>query len=241
MVPPARRLAPISTRSFRSSSLSQAKFLESSARATWGVPPPGAPIPQRNHKPGGTCHTSWPAFTPTPNHARRSSPPDRRIDPPAPRRPKTATEAWLDPAKLEAVKLDLYLVNLVNKLTRRSVEHVSLPALLTQAREKAGQVLPVELKGEHVPKPDRKVCCGGCVKAAARALGEDEQDGVVMVAHVVGGGDGKGESRVVMSSGFAVGAGPLDATKGEGQMILTCMHPLEQVSVIAHHTTWLYS
>lgn len=230
------------TRALHSSPSPRATLLKSTARFTWGVPPPAPPTPQPHAKPDACTHTSWPEFVPTPNHQRRSmaawgpplsGPPDRRIDPVR----KAGPRAEVVQEQSE-VTLDQYLVELTDALVEMAGAEgkagegkvLGLSGLLAEARGKAGEVLPVELKGEHAPSRERKVDC-----AQELAVGGTEQDGVVLVAHVVGGGKG-GKSKVVTATGFAVGAGP-SSTAGGPQTILTCLHPLEQVSWAGRYTS----
>lgn len=74
---------------------------------------------------------------------------------------------------------------------------------------------------ESVPISSRKL------KLRARGSTSDskfaEEDGIVTVAHVIGGDTPK----VVICSGFAIGRTEL----GTGQTVVTCAHPLQSVSL----------
>ncbi|GAA5912757.1 hypothetical protein JCM6882_005780 [Rhodosporidiobolus microsporus] len=97
----------------------------------------------------------------------------------------------------------------------------SLPELVKQRRETARTVIETAvLEYEPTPSPLRRVRLDGKAGPVQEAVdAADEQDGTVVVAHVLGGK----ESRVSVCSGFAVGK----VGAGEGQMVMTCAHTLD--------------
>ncbi|ORY88949.1 hypothetical protein BCR35DRAFT_300706 [Leucosporidium creatinivorum] len=123
------------------------------------------------------------------------------------------------------VALDVFLLRSLAQLQRifpspaASAAFASVPALLEQSAQRAGvpldQVLPYESTPTHrrihtdptQPQPPPSAFADGL-----------EQEGIVTVAHVVGGD----EPRVVVCSGFAVG--DLEQTQ-----ILTCHHTLDEM------------
>ncbi|KWU45943.1 hypothetical protein RHOSPDRAFT_32421 [Rhodotorula sp. JG-1b] len=117
---------------------------------------------------------------------------------------------------------------------------VDLPTLARQKRDREGHVVAgLAVEYEPTPGPSRRLRLDGSTGVQQQApetvpIGHDaaeEQDGIVIVAHVLGGEN----PRVSICSGFAVGkpdhAAP-DA--GEGQVILTCAHTLDSIE---HHLT----
>ncbi|GAA5926907.1 hypothetical protein JCM1841_000364 [Sporobolomyces salmonicolor] len=126
-----------------------------------------------------------------------------------------------------AVQLDLYLLRVLTQLqgeaamTASSVPEqgwMDLPSLVRQSKEKAGKIAEgLQLPYEPTPGPSRRVRLDGNAGAVEPGPAE-EQDGVVVVAHVIGE-----QNRVSVCSGFAVGA----AAEGKGQMVLTCAHTLD--------------
>ncbi|GAA5897264.1 hypothetical protein JCM5296_000985 [Sporobolomyces johnsonii] len=127
-----------------------------------------------------------------------------------------------------AVQLDLYLLRVLSQLQRDAAMTASsvpeqgwmdLPSMVRQSKEKAGKVAEgLQLPYEPTPGPSRRVRLDGSAGPVEQGPAE-EQDGVVVVAHVMGGQ----QNRVSVCSGFAIGA----AEEGEGQMVLTCAHTLD--------------
>lgn len=139
-----------------------------------------------------------------------------------------------------AVALDLFLLRTLSQLEERAQvgrgqegamlqppvqkDWATLQTLLQQQREREGEVVEgTALEYEPTPPPSRRIRLDGRAGLEDGAVaGQEEQDGVVVVAHVMGGRD----TRVSICSGFAIGR----TQDGEGQMILTCAHTLASVS-----------
>ncbi|GAA6048802.1 hypothetical protein JCM3770_003629 [Rhodotorula araucariae] len=126
-----------------------------------------------------------------------------------------------------AVSLDLFLLRTLAQLTERrasapgGVASADLGTLLQQHRDRQGTVVDDVLPYEPTPTAARRIRLDGRAGAHEQASGVDEQDGTVVVAHVLGGA----ETRVSVCSGFAVA----QARNGEGQLILSCAHTLESM------------
>lgn len=114
------------------------------------------------------------------------------------------------------VAFDLFLLRLVNELSRQQVPIVSLSAVLDQAQTMSGVQLDYALAYESTPSPDRRVHS----TASSSAPNSQASSGIVVVAHVIGGQN----PLVSVCSGFAVG--PNHGTI----QILTCLHTLDSVS-----------
>ncbi|GAA5897427.1 uncharacterized protein JCM6883_006695 [Sporobolomyces salmoneus] len=100
------------------------------------------------------------------------------------------------------------------------IQGMTVQQVIEASKERAGTVLEnVALPYESTPSSERRVRTDGSTKRD-----EEEQDGIVIVAHVIGGENPK----VNISSGFAVG-GAQNETGEAGSMILTCYHTLNQV------------
>lgn len=175
------------------------------------APPPEAPHAAR--------------ASPSPSPSPAAAPPDRQ-------------------GELErAVALDLFLLRSLAQLTELEAASTAGPSaspprsadlrtLLRQHREREGTVLDdTTLSYEPAPGPARRVRIDGGAEPAGAgaglegAAGESEQDGTVVVAHVLGGN----ETRVSICSGFAVGR-PVGGGGGEeGQLVLSAAHTLESV------------
>lgn len=95
---------------------------------------------------------------------------------------------------------------------------MDLSSMLEEMRAKDGLVLDSELEYESRPGDERRVRAGVGEEELRR---EGEQDGIVVVAHVLGGED----PRVSVCSGFKVG----ETKPGEGDAIITCAHTLQAV------------
>ncbi|GAA5935069.1 hypothetical protein JCM3775_004692 [Rhodotorula graminis] len=160
-----------------------------------------------------------------------SPPPPRRVAP-APPSPAPAQRA----DDLErAATLDTFLLRTLAQLSQRGAAAstgVDLHTLLRQHREREGTVLSdATLSYEPTPGPSRRVRLDGRAGSASGGGGSgvvDEQDGTVVVAHVLGGK----EPRVSVCSGFALGK----SAGGEGQLILTAAHTLESLQKSLHAT-----
>ncbi|GAA5860245.1 hypothetical protein JCM8547_003442 [Rhodosporidiobolus lusitaniae] len=129
-----------------------------------------------------------------------------------------------------ALQLDLFLSRTLSQLSAEVGQGkreplTSLNELVRQRDEKSNAVVEeAVLEYESTPSPARRVRLDGkaglvdeAVQAASAGAME-EQDGVVVVAHV----SGRGDARVSVCSGFAVGK----VGQGEGQVVLTCAHTL---------------
>ncbi|GAA5822025.1 hypothetical protein JCM10212_004660, partial [Sporobolomyces blumeae] len=118
-------------------------------------------------------------------------------------------------------------------------DYLDLVDLAQLAKDRAGTVLGTSLAYESTPNPNRRVRAGDRpsrsgsrssndvdlaslldVDARGESAIESTQDGVVVVAHVVGGRD----PFVSVCSGFAVG----EVESGQGQTLLTCLHTLDE-------------
>ncbi|GAA5969616.1 hypothetical protein JCM11641_008179 [Rhodosporidiobolus odoratus] len=131
------------------------------------------------------------------------------------------------------VALDLFLLRTLAQLDAEvggegggGRELTSLHELVKQRRDNAHRVVEdATLQYEPTPPPARRVRLDGKAGAvetsSLSATGAGEQDGIVVVAHVLGGED----TRVSVCSGFAVGK----VGETEGQMILTCAHTLDSI------------
>ncbi|GAA5867136.1 hypothetical protein JCM3774_004406 [Rhodotorula dairenensis] len=108
---------------------------------------------------------------------------------------------------------------------------LDLPALAQQKREREGRVVDgLTVDYEPTPGPSRRLRLDGRTgvqqePAAVVHDAPEEQDGIVIVAHVLGGV----HPRVSICSGFAVGTPDHAAVAGEGQVILTCAHTLDSI------------
>ncbi|GAA5986266.1 hypothetical protein JCM10908_006482 [Rhodotorula pacifica] len=113
----------------------------------------------------------------------------------------------------------------------KSPDWLDLPTLAQQKRDKEGHVVEgLTVDYEPTPRPSRRLRLDGRtgVQEEPVSLGNDvaeEQDGIVIVAHVLGGLN----PRVSICSGFAVGKSDPTATANEGQAILTCAHTLDSI------------
>lgn len=199
----------------------------SSARAPR---PPAAPAPSATHK--GPLRPDREAQALLARLGSSSPTP-----PPAPLRAATprahdTTAAARREAELErTVTLDLFLLRTLAQLSERGAGRggagpgpgIDLHTLLRQHREREGTVLSdATLSYEPTPGPARRVRLDGRAGSAqGETGGVEEQDGTVVVAHVLGGKDPK----VSVCSGFALGK----SAGGEGQLILTAAHTLESV------------
>lgn len=124
------------------------------------------------------------------------------------------------------VAFDLFLLRLVhqlgNKLGKAQPPPPPLPTLFHQSTARAGKQLDHVLKYESTPSQDRRVRTTAPNDAARAVSPGDIHDGIVVVAHVIGGDD----PLVSVCSGFAVGSAD---DQGPVQ-ILTCHHTLDQVT-----------
>lgn len=108
---------------------------------------------------------------------------------------------------------------------------LDLPTLAQQRRDREGHVVKdVTVEYEPTPGPSRRLRLDGRtgVQEDADAVvheAPEEQDGIVIVAHVLGGVN----PRVSICSGFAVGRADHAVPAGRGQAILTCAHTLDSV------------
>ena len=102
----------------------------------------------------------------------------------------------------------------------------SIPHLIESSRLRSGKVLKgFSLPYESTPSLERRVRIDGKEESNRD---DQEQNGIVLVAHVVGGR----EPKVVISSGFAIKAQQENSTAtDQGAMILTCFHTLHQVKL----------
>ena len=195
--------------------------------------PPAAPAPSATHK--GPLRPDREAQALLARLGSSSPTP-----PPAPLRAATSrahdTTAAAAAARREAdleraVTLDLFLLRTLAQLSERGARRggagpgpgIDLHTLLRQHREREGRVLSdATLSYEPTPGPARRVRLDGRAgSASGETGGVEEQDGTVVVAHVLGGKDPK----VSVCSGFALGK----SAGGEGQLILTAAHTLESV------------
>ncbi|GAA5837463.1 hypothetical protein JCM11251_002114 [Rhodosporidiobolus azoricus] len=135
-----------------------------------------------------------------------------------------------DEERQTAASLDLFLLRSLAQFSAAPATEVgvgsrprltSLNELVKQRQEKTRSVIETAvLEYEPTPSPFRRVRLDGKSGPVQEAVdAADEQDGIVVVAHVLGGQ----ESRVSVCSGFAVGK----VGKGEGQMVMTCGHTLD--------------
>ncbi|GAA6044237.1 hypothetical protein JCM8097_002189 [Rhodosporidiobolus ruineniae] len=154
----------------------------------------------------------------------------RRSESPAPA--PVSQKAWEEDHEARAaVQLDEFLLRTLGQLAAEQVGGggsarvglVPLQELVKQKADRTNAVLDPSVGGldyEPTPAPARRVRLdgqSGPVVETERM--EEEQDGTVVVAHVMGG-----ESpQVSVCSGFAVGK----VGEGEGQMVLTCAHTLD--------------
>lgn len=104
---------------------------------------------------------------------------------------------------------------------------LSLPELAKQKRDREGRVVDqVSLAYEPTPRPQRRLRLDGRTGTQeapeATVPAAEEQDGIVIVAHVLGGANPK----VSICSGFAIGT---PQERDAGQTVLTCAHTLESV------------
>ncbi|GAA5899747.1 hypothetical protein JCM8208_004553 [Rhodotorula glutinis] len=155
-------------------------------------------------------------------------PPPAPLRQPAPRAPAPVAAQSADELE-RAATLDTFLLRTLAQLSERggggrAGAGVDLHTLLRQHREREGTVLSdATLSYEPTPGPSRRVRLDGRAGSAhgEASGGVVEQDGTVVVAHVLGGK----EPRVSVCSGFALG----QSAGGEGQLILTAAHTLESL------------
>ncbi|BGP50220.1 hypothetical protein JCM10450v2_006136 [Rhodotorula kratochvilovae] len=235
----------LTRRLLHSSAFTRARLVDSSVSVSpehgrAAAPPPPPPVwspssarpprppPAPTHKGPLRPRAAGEGLRPEQAHPATAAPPLRRPPPDEVNAPRAAPQEDLE----RAVTLDLFLLRTLAQLTERrasasSREEAPLAAdlgtLLAQHREREGTVVDDALAYEPTPTPARRVRLDGRAGAheAAPGAGVEEQDGTVVVAHVLGGG----ETRVSVCSGFAVGK----ANAGEGQLILTCAHTLESM------------
>jgi hypothetical protein len=120
----------------------------------------------------------------------------------------------------DEVRLKEFFLRTLTQLDVGGGQGMTVQEIIQASQDKAGTILEdVSLPYESTPTIERRVRTDGGVVNEA-----EEQDGIVLVAHVVGGDDPK----VNISSGFAVGGN--EKEKKQGSMILTCCHTLNQVS-----------
>ncbi|GAA5926253.1 centromere-binding protein CNN1 [Sporobolomyces koalae] len=125
---------------------------------------------------------------------------------PAPSAPETPARPNDD------IQLEHFFLRLFSQLDSTSRGGLNIPQLVQDIQDKAGTVLDdATLPYDSAPRPPRRIRTDG--KGCSTAT---EQDGIVVVAHVVGGA----EPKTSISSGFAIG----QTKPGEGQMLLTCSH-----------------
>jgi hypothetical protein len=124
-----------------------------------------------------------------------------------------------------------------SEATSSTAAWLDLPTLARQKRDREGHVVE-DLTVEYEPTPgaSRRLRLDGRTGVQQQdgpetiPVGHDaaeEQDGIVTVAHVLGGEN----PRVSICSGFAVGKPDHAASAaGDGQVILTCAHTLDSAS-----------
>lgn len=164
---------------------------------------------------------------PRPSKPQRQPIPIPKTSPPSTLKPITATptpEKTLDndaassSRDQEDQQLESYFLRILSQLEGQS--YLDLEQLIKDSKDKAGTVLEdVALNYESNPIASRRVNTTG----KSTTDSNEEQDGIVVVAHIVGGE----KPRVSVSSGFVVGD---QAKDGQGRMIITCSHTLNQVS-----------
>lgn len=110
----------------------------------------------------------------------------------------------------------------------------TLADLARQLRETDGRMLDIDLRYENEPLDSRRISTRE--SKPMMQLAADEQDGLVIIAHVVVGAKGAAaeEPVIELSSGFAIGT----RKEGEGDMILSVAHTLHSVRL---HLTALCS
>ncbi|GAA5959520.1 hypothetical protein JCM3765_002354 [Sporobolomyces pararoseus] len=132
-----------------------------------------------------------------------------------------------DDIRLE--ELFLTTLNRIVELDHPSIT-TTLPKLIESSRKNSGKVLKgFNLIHESNPTSERRVrTTDGTSKETTRHVDDDLQDGIVLVAHVVGGSE---KPKVFISSGFAIQAQEEEESKDQmkGSIILTCLHTLNQV------------
>lgn len=207
--------------------------------------PPGLSASSKNGK--DAARTPAQATTPEvahkPGHTTRTDDGVRGQGPVVRGRAAAQTSHQGSDELASAVALDLFLLRTLSQLEERAEvgrtqdgamiqpplqkDWASLQTLLQQQREREGDVVEgAALEYEPTPPPSRRIRLDGRAGLEEGAVGaQEEQDGVVVVAHVLGGRD----TRVSISSGFAIGR----THNGEGQMILTCAHTLASVSCLS--------
>jgi len=156
------------------------------------------------------------------------SPADARRPPPlAPppqkvfTRPPLPPIAPVDPSIELKRDLDAFLLRALAQVTGIG-NQLGVAEMARLMDERSGQVLTnVDLAYESTPVPERRVHVIAGEPAPAPPKGQ-QADGIVVVAHVVGGVS----PRVSVCSGFSIGASKAD---GVGATILTCSHTLQAV------------
>lgn len=172
------------------------------------LPPAAPPLPTRPQRQPIPIPTAAPTLTIKPITATPTHP-----------REKTVENDATSLRDQDDERLEQYFLRTLSQLPDGA--HLNLEQLIQESKEKAGTVLEdISLNYESTPIPSRRVKTTG-----TSTTGSDvEQDGIVVVAHVVGGE----KTRVNISTGFVVGD---QAKDGEGRMIITCSHTLNQVSL----------
>ncbi|GAA5836691.1 hypothetical protein JCM5353_003014 [Sporobolomyces roseus] len=168
--------------------------------------PPAPPLPTR------------PQRQPIPIPKTSPPPPIKPIAvTPTPTRDKPVENDATYPRDQDDERLEQYFLRILSQLPDQT--HLNLEQLIQDSKEKAGTILDdTSLNYESTPIPSRRVKTSGTSTTGS----DTEQDGIVVVAHVVGGE----KTRVNVSTGFVVG----DETKeGQGRMIITCSHTLNQI------------
>lgn len=205
---PRRLLSPSSVASARLWTGNTIAPLSSVSQEFARTLPPAPPLPTR------------PQRQPIPIPKTSSPPPIKPIAvTPTHTQAKAVENDVTSPRDQDDERLEQYFLRTLSQLPDQT--HLNLEQLIQDSKEKAGTILEdTSLNYESTPIPSRRVKTSG-----TSTTGSDlEQDGIVVVAHVVGGE----KTRVNVSTGFVVG----DQTKdGEGRMIITCSHTLNQVSL----------
>jgi len=173
--------------------------------------PPAPPLPPRSQRRSIPIPKTSPRPTPQPIVAT-----------PIPSKPHNNDATSLRDQQDE--RLESYFLRILSQVDTTGGA-MNLEQLIKDSKEKAGNVLEdVKLNYESNPIPSRRVKTTGVTTTGNQEM---EQDGIVVVAHVVGGE----KTKVSISSGFVVGDQSNDGT--EGRMIITCSHTLNQVSLDA--------
>jgi len=210
---PRRLLSPSSVSSARLWTGNTIAPLSSVSQEFARTLPPAPPLPTR------------PQRQPIPIPKTSPPPPNKPIAvTPTPSQAKTVENDATSLRDQDDERLEQHFLRILSQLPDQT--HLNLEQLIQDSKEKAGTILDdTSLNYESTPIPSRRVKTSGTSTTGSGT----EQDGIVVVAHVVGGE----KTRVNVSTGFVVG----DETKeGQGRMIITCSHTLNQVSLNNVHS-----